>query len=221
MPRLPRIVIPGLPHHITQRGNRRQTTFFEDIDYQVYLQCMRQACIQFDVKIWAYCLMPNHTHLIVVPSTTSSLAPAIGGGHEAYTRYINFKMKWKGHFWQGRFSSFPMDEVHLHHGFAYVELNPVTAKMVQNPEDHPWSSARAHMGLADDHYLDDVEKIKNIVDDWKVYLTEKAEINALKAIEKHERSGRPLGSRDFIKDLELKLGIELLPRKPGRKPKSK
>src|SRR5688572_33308858 len=110
MPRLPRIVIPNMPHHITQPGNRRQATFFSSEDYKTYIRYMGQACQTFGVDIWAYCLMPNHIHLVAVPKTEKALANAIGQGHEFYTKYINYREEWKGCLWQGRFSSFPMDE---------------------------------------------------------------------------------------------------------------
>ena len=110
MARLARIVAPGLPHHITQRGNRRQKTFFHDDDYQQYLNLMREWCERHSVEIWAYCLMPNHVHLVAVPETEDGLAKAIGEAHRRYTRYVNFRKGWTGYLWQGRFASFPMDE---------------------------------------------------------------------------------------------------------------
>ncbi len=220
MARLPRIVIPGQPHHITQRGNRRQITFFEPIDYQTYLQCLRQACTMFDVKLWAYCLMTNHIHLIVVPPSKDSLVKAIGRTHEAYTRYINFKMGWKGFLWQGRFSSFAMDDVHSYRTFPYVELNPVRAKMTDNPEEYEWSSARVHMGLEENVYLDDVEQVTSQVDNWKQYLQDFMNQDN-QDIQQHARTGRPLGSESFLKRMEQQLGIQLLPQKRGPKPKLK
>lgn len=109
MARLARVVIPGLPHHITQRGNRRQQTFFNDGDYAAYLELMSEWCRDQGVEIWSYCLMPNHTHLIAVPSTKDGLRWAIGEAHRRYTRRINFRETWRGYLWQGRFASFVMD----------------------------------------------------------------------------------------------------------------
>ncbi len=99
---------------ITQRGNRRQQTFFEEQDYHVYLDLMAEWCARFGVEIWGYCLMPNHVHLIAVPKVAEGLRLAIGEAHRRFTRYINFRMKWRGHLWQERFASFPMDEAHLY-----------------------------------------------------------------------------------------------------------
>jgi len=113
MARIARAVAPGIPHHVTQRGNRRQQTFFNDQDYQSYLELMSQWCMEFQVETWAYCLMPNHVHLIVVPEIKAGLALAIGEAHRRYTKRINFREGWRGHLWQGRLSSFIMEEGYL------------------------------------------------------------------------------------------------------------
>ena len=97
MARMARVIAPGYPHHITQRGNRRQPTFFQDTDYQLYLELAVEWCQKRGVQIWAYCLMPNHVHLIAVPSDAQSLANAISEVHRRYTRAINFRMGWRGH----------------------------------------------------------------------------------------------------------------------------
>ncbi len=95
-----------MPHHVTQRGNRRQQTFFSDGDYAAYRELMAQWCREYAVEIWSYCLMPNHAHLIAVPSGEDGLRLAIGEAHERYTRRINFRERWRGYLWQGRFASF-------------------------------------------------------------------------------------------------------------------
>ncbi|MCF6282618.1 MAG: transposase, partial [Candidatus Polarisedimenticolaceae bacterium] len=123
MARLARVVLPGYPHHITQRGNRRQEVFFCDEDYQHYLELLKEWCAQEKIEIWAYCLMNNHIHLIVKPNKDSNLSRAIGETHRRYTRMINFRERWRGYLWQGRFASFPMEEGWLLRAAAYVELN--------------------------------------------------------------------------------------------------
>ena len=163
--------------------------------------------------------MTNHIHLIVVPSTKESLGKGIGRGHESYTRYINFKKRWKGYLWQGRFSSFAMDETHLYKCIPYVELNPVRAKMVGSAEDYRWSSAKAHMKLVKDDFLDDTDFIISKVENWGKYLFSAQERDSFKNIKKHENTGRPLGSNQFLKQLEESLGIRLIPHKPGPKKK--
>ena len=139
-----------MPLHVTQRGNRRQQTFFGEEDYQHYLELMSQFCRAEQVAIWAYCLMPNHVHLIVLLQSAESLSRAIGEAHRLYTRWINFREGWRGHLWQGRFASFLMDEDHFLTAARYVELNPVRAGLVQAPSRYRWSSAAAHLRGRDD-----------------------------------------------------------------------
>ncbi len=168
MVRLARLVIAGLPHHITQRGNRRQQTFFNDGDYAAYLELMADWCREEGVAIWSYCLMPNHVHLIAVPAVEVGLRRAIGEAHRRYTRRINFREKWRGYLWQGRFASFVMDEPHLLAAVRYVELNPVRAGLVADAEDWPWSSARAHLSGRDNRLVK-VTPLLAMVGDWKAF----------------------------------------------------
>ena len=218
MARIARIIAPGYPHHITQRGNRRQQTFFCNDDYLVYIELMAHWCKKHLVGIWAWCLMPNHVHLIAVPQTETGLARAIGEAHRRYTRHINFREKWRGHLWQERFASFPMDERHLLAAARYIEMNPVAAKLVEQPEDYRWSSARAHLTSHDDE-LTIVEPLLALVPDWKSFL-QLMDTAEVKVFQRHERTGRPLGEDGFIKTLENKLNRSLRPKKPGPKKKN-
>lgn len=145
MVRIARVVAPGIPHHITQRGNRRQATFFEVDDYRAYLALMGEWCRRCRVDVWAHCLMPNHVHLIAVPSTEDGFRRAIGEAHRRYTRRVNFREGWRGHLWQGRFASYPLDEAHLVAAARYVEQNPVKAGLAERAWGYPWSSAAAHV----------------------------------------------------------------------------
>ncbi|MBF0263527.1 MAG: transposase [Magnetococcales bacterium] len=216
MARIARVVAPGLPHHVTQRGNRRQQTFFEEQDYQVYLDLMAEGCARFGVEIWAYCLMPNHVHLIAVPRTEESLRLAIGEAHRRYTRHVNFRQRWRGHLWQGRFASFPLDEAYLLAAARYVELNPVRARMVSLPQEYPWSSARSHLsGLAD--RLINPRPLLDIIPDWSLFLASRLADETMETLRRHERTGRALGHEPFLDQLEAQLQRILKPRKPGRK----
>jgi putative transposase len=123
-----------MPHHVTQRGNRRQQTFFQEGDYAAYLELMAEWCGKEGVEIWGYCLMPNHAHLIAVPALEAALRRAVGEAHRRYTRRINFREKWRGYLWQGRFASFVMDEPYLLAAAQYVELNPVRARLVESAQ---------------------------------------------------------------------------------------
>jgi putative transposase len=218
MARLARLVIPGLPHHVTQRGNRRQETFFGDDDYEAYLDLMAQWCGEHGVAIWAYCLMPNHVHLIAVPKTEDGLRRAIGEAHRRYTRRINFREKWRGYLWQGRFASFVMDQPYLLAAARYVELNPVRAKLVKHPREWRWSSAKAHLKGRDD-VLVKVAPLLAMAGDWKAFLRSAIPEEELRDLRQHGRTGRPLGSPTFLRRLERLAGRVLKRQKPGPKPK--
>ena len=128
MARLARIVIPGIPHHVTQRGNRRETIFFEESDYRAYLALLGAAAKKTRTQIAAYCLMPNHVHLILFPDDEDGLRATLADAHRRYTGRINARNKWTGHLWQGRFGSVAMDEEHFACAVRYVSLNPVRAR---------------------------------------------------------------------------------------------
>ena len=222
MGRIARIVAPGLPHHITQRGNRRMQTFFCDDDYRAYLSLVVEWSRQFGNRIWTYCLMPNHVHLVVVPRTPDGLCRGIGEAHRRYTRRINFREGWRGHLWQGRFGSFVMDEGHLLAATRYVERNPVKAGLVAKAEDWPWSSAAAHGGgrgdaVAEGQWL--AERIAGWVCTWREYLLEPDEADLAAAMRQRENTGRPLGDDSFVKRVGALLGRALLPKKRGPKGK--
>ncbi len=219
MPRLARVVVPGLPHHVTQRGNRRQQTFFCDEDYEAYLDLMAEWCEQRDVEVWAYCLMPNHVHLLAVPACEGALRRAIGEAHRRYTRRVNFREGWRGHLWQGRFASFVLDEPHLLAAARYVECNPVRAGLAEQPEAYRWSSARAHLQVRDDRLVK-VMPLLERVGDCREFLSGGVEAETMEEFRGHERTGRPLGSDGFLAGLKRMLGRILRPQKPGPKAKA-
>ena len=145
MARLARVVIPGHPHHVTQRGNGRARTFFGDADYALYRDLLAENCRTAGVEVWAWCLMPNHVHLILVPSDPDGLRRALARVHRAYAGLIQARRKRSGHFWQGRFGAVAMDEEHLAAALRYVSLNPVRARLVERAQHRRWSSTRAHL----------------------------------------------------------------------------
>ena len=118
MARLPRLVIPGIPHHVTQRGNGRARTFFHDEDYAFYRDLLATSCREADVEIWAWVLMPNHVHLILVPRDADGLRRALAPVHRRYAGHIHARTSKTGHFWQGRFGAVAMDEDHLAAAFV-------------------------------------------------------------------------------------------------------
>lgn len=219
MVRMARVVVPGYPHHVTQRGNRRQKTFFCEDDYQLYIELMAQFAREAGTAVWAYCLMPNHVHLVMVPGEEDGLRAALGEAHRRYTRHVNFQRGWRGHLWQERFHSFVMDEAYLLATVRYVERNPVAAKLCRHPADWRWSSACAHLRGRDDELVR-VRPMLDRIDDWPAYLAV-AEEDEHEAIERHTRTGRPLGTADFVECMEAITGKELAPKRPGPKPREK
>lgn len=216
MARIARVVVPGISHHVTQRGNRRQPVFFNSADYQAYLKLMAGWCTQELVEVWAYCLMPNHMHLVVVPETEHGLARSIGEAHRRYTVRVNRRENWRGYLFQGRFASYPMDESYLLAAVRYTELNPVRAGLVEKPWQYLWSSARAHVVGKDDRLVK-VKPMLERIDDWREYLEAGLDGIDLDVIRRHIRSGRPLGSPGFVESLEARTGRTLAPRKRGPK----
>lgn len=219
MPRIARIVVPGEPHHVIQRGNRRLPTFFCDDDYCRYLDLLREWCEKSSVEVWAYCLMTNHVHLVLTPATESGLRMVLGETHKRYTTRINKREGWTGHLWQGRFSSYAMDETYLLAAVRYIELNPVRAGMVKDPSQYKWSSAQAHLNGRDDHLVK-VAPLLSLVRNWSGFLSEPGYVEEQEKIEKHSRTGRPLGGMAFFDRLQQVLGRDVRPRKPGPKMKS-
>ena len=192
--------------------------FFGDEDYCAYLTLLAEWCERADTRVWAYCLMPNHVHLILVPATVDGLRAALGETHRRYTRRINLREGWRGHLWQERFHSFPMDEEYLLACARYVELNPVRARLAARPEDWPWSSARAHLAGKDDRVVEMAPLLER-VGDWRSFLDSGLDDDALETLRAHARTGHPLGSERYTARLERALGRNVTPRRPGR-PKS-
>ncbi len=220
MARIARVVVPEFPHHIIQRGNRRQEVFFNEDDYSAYLRLLSGYSQRFKVDILAYCLMPNHIHLIAVPHKDGSLAQAIGETHRNYTRFINFREKWRGYLWQGRFSSYVLDERYLLAATRYILLNPLKANMIKKPWDYKWSSVRHHM-MIDNSFLVRDSLLRGLIGNWKDFLNTPSGDDDVRLLQLHERTGRPLGSNSFIEKLESLLKINLKKKKAGRKKREK
>lgn len=217
MARMARVVVPGYPHHVTQRGNRRQTTFFNDRDYQHYIELVAQFAHEFDTQVCAYRLVPNHVHLVMVPAQVDGLRAPLGEAHRRYTRMVNFRHGWRGHLWQERFRSFVMDENYLLATVRYVERNPVVAHLCGSPGGWDWSSAAARL-RAEDDALVQVTPMLDRVDDWASYLSDHTgDDEKRRLIAKHSRTGRPLGDGRFVRALEQITGRKLAPRPPGRR----
>ena len=215
MARLSRVVIPGIPHHVTQRGNGRQRTFFEEADYALYLDLLADAAERARTEVWAYCLMPNHVHIVLTPSDEDGLWRTFGELHRRYTGFINARRRTTGHLWQGRFGSVAMDEAHFATALRYVALNPVRARLVKRAEDWRWSSTRAFLDRADDHVVKVAPAIER-VGDFATFLGEDFdEAPTYAALRKAESVGRPIGSPEWLTDMEARTGRSLAPKRRG------
>ena len=213
-------MVEDLPYHVTQRGNGRQQVFHTVEDYALYRSLLREYSDQYGVTIWAYCLMPNHTHLVCVPDAPHSLARALGRTHADFARNFNIRRQSCGHVWQARFYSCPLDRPHLWRAMAYVERNPVRAGLAVEAWSYPWSSAAAHCGP------DAADPLVRRCAAWKteygwqrwreVLLSSVAEEAMAQRIREATRCGWPLGSESFIKELEQSAGRRLHPLPPGR-----
>ena len=210
--------MPDIPHHVTQRGNRRQPVFFDDNDYRLYAELLGEHCRACGVTVWARGLTSNHVHLILVPTTSGGMTKAIADTHRGHSFAINRRQGWRGNLWQGRFGSCAMDEPHALSALRYVERNPERARLVARPEDWPWSSARAHLGIAEDGLVES-RGLDHMVADWRSFLDDVPPGWRLDVLREHVRTGRPLGATDFVADVERRLGRTLAPAKRGRKPK--
>ncbi len=219
MARLPRLVIPGHPHHVTQRGNRRGQTFFEEGDYALYKYLLSEAAQKASAEIWCYCLMPNHVHIIIAPSDEDGLHRTFADAHRRYTGYINTRMRVTGHLWQGRFGSVVMDEGHLANAVRYVTLNPVRARLVERVQDWPWSSANAHLSSSDDELVT-VAPVLERYGDFAAFLEQDENATDFRMLRQSETTGRPLGSDKWIEKLEKLTARQLKPQKRGPKRKT-
>ena len=217
MPRIARIIAIGYPHHITQRGNYKQTVFTNPAEYSLYLKWLNEYAKKNGLVILAYCLMPNHVHFVAIPQKEFSMARTFNTCHMRYSQYFNKKKRLTGHLWQGRFFSCVLDEKYLNAAVRYVENNPVRARIVKCPEEWKWSSARAHLGKTTNSILelDDAKKYMD-VGDWRKYLSQREEALITAKLKTNTSSGKPLGSSTFIAKMEEFLGRRIRPLPRGR-----
>ena len=217
--RFARMIIPGVPHHVTQRGNRREPIFFEEGDEHVYLDLLSSQLKRCDVECWAYCLMPNHVHLILTPFDENGLARAVGETHRRYTAFVGARGRWTGHLFQGRFGSVAMDEDHLMAAFRYVALNPVKARLVERAIDWPWSSTGAHIAETDTAYVKVAPALSRIGDFAAFVDVTPNDDPMWSSLLKAEGVGRPVGAKAWVAELEKRHGKTFAPQKRGPKPR--
>ena len=217
MSRIARLVVPGLPHHVTQRGNGRRQIFYNDADYITFRDLLAASCKEANVACWAYVLMPNHIHAILVPKDEDGLRAALAPVHRRYAGMINARQKKTGHFWQGRYGAAVMDESHLVAAFHYIMRNPVEAGLAATPAKYKWSSAAAYLRGVEDGLTETRQMFSRLPDIKSFLNSEGIELNEL-IVRDDETIGRPRGDAKFIRSLERKTGRDLMPDKRGPKP---
>jgi putative transposase len=217
MPRMARAIAPGFPHHVVQRGNNREEVFFNDEDRAVYLFLLKRYSDLWTTPVICYCLMPNHVHLLAKPSSGWSLQKMMQGLTLCYTQHINRKYRRTGRLWESRFHSCIVQrEAYLWAVARYIEQNPVRATLVEYPEDYPYSSARAHLGLFQDAVLGedlfpDIQR-----NDYIDFLKSGVPVEQMKEIRQSARTGRPMGTEKFVAEMERSLGKRLAAMTVGR-----
>jgi len=199
MPRRPRITIPDVPYHITQRGNNKQDVFFTTDDRLSYLEWLKKYSSLYELDILAYCLMTNHIHIVGIPQNEDSIARTIQFVNMRYTQLINRNMGFDGHLWHGRYFSTALDDTYLWNAIRYVEQNPVRAGLVEQAELFQWSSAAYHCGLKDiDPVVKTNEDSKLIFEDWSNTLHSVPDQKVTDMLRIRTQKGFPCGDTEFV-----------------------
>jgi putative transposase len=226
MPRLSRIVVPLTPHHVTQRGNRRMAIFTSSADFELYRDLLAERLKLHAVTCSAYCLMPNHVHLLLTPMheeasvAGAALSRSVGEAHRRYTAFFNARARTTGHLFQARFGCAAMDAAHWLTAVRYLAFNPVRAGLCRRPQDWAWSSVAAHLRGRDDALVS-VAPVLAAAPRFADLLEEASQDNLLATFETLSRNGRPLGGPDFLARIEARLGRSVAPGRPGRKPRDR
>lgn len=222
VPRNRRAIFPGIPHHVTQRGNHRERVFLSKGDPEAYLGLLHAYSRRFGIAIFAYCLMPNHVHLVVEPTSSDGLPRALRAVHCQYAQRIHRMRAITGHFWQGRYHSSALDPPHFLNAIRYVELNPVRARLIARPEDYPWSSAAARCGQRFDPLLEPQQSstLLSGIADWSAWLAQGIEPDCLERLRRNAAGSLPCGSDAFVATLEKTAGRPLQYRTRGGQKKS-
>ena len=230
MPRHARLILSNCPHHVIQRGHNRQVVFAGDDDYLYYLDTLQKWKVKLGCKVYAYCLMTNHVHLVIDPGhqgeNLSLLMKRIAGRQ---TRYVNKMEKRSGSLWEGRFKSSPINaNEYLLACCRYVELNPVRAGMVEEPWQYRWSSCPAKtmnkvlpwLDL-DPFYMSLGNTPEKRAEGYKTWLRETIPGNEWKLIREATQRGQLTADRKFEREISEKIGRRLESRGPGRPKKNR
>jgi putative transposase len=224
MPRTARVVLPGYPHHIIQRGHNRQTTFRGHPDFSKYLDTMASYKDAFGVRIFAFCLMDNHVHLLLAPENLSGLAALMKRLAGRQTRYFNVLESRTGTLWESRYKSSPVEaDSYLLTCMRYIELNPVRARLVADPACYPWSSCSHHLGMARVDWLDEDPCYAALGRDnvgrqaaYSRLLHSAVTDEELALIREAAQRGQLTGTPRFIDQVEALAGRRMVSRARGR-----
>jgi len=218
MPRTARVIVPGMPHHITQRGTRRFDVFRDEADRLEYIQLFSKWCREFYLAIVAYCMMTNHVHFVAIPERPDSVHRVFHRVHGTYAKRFNLKYEFVGHLWQERPFSCVLDESHFRNAIRYVERNPVRAGMVTHAADYRWSSAAAHCHGQRDPILTSTPAFAELVPDWASWLEGTNNDVSERLLRECTKTGRPCGDESFVHSIGKSAGRDFTRKKPGRKP---
>jgi putative transposase len=216
MARIARIVVPGLPHLVTQYGNFDATLFQDEADYIYFRELLASESKRNYVEIWAWCLLPGRIHLLMTPSDTMGLGNCMAGLSRQYSKYANKRANRRGHLFGSRYSSIVIGEDNIGAAYRYVALSPVRAGLANRAEDWRWSSALANLGEEPDGFTISAP-VRARISSIPAALASDANDPIFEEIRKREGIGRPWGSPEFVKKLETRLGRTVSARKRGRK----
>ena len=225
MPRRPRVNLVGYPQHIVQRGHNRAASFFGEDDYQCYLHWLKEGADKYGCAIHAYALITNHVHLLVSPSRADGITRLMQSLGRRYAQYVNRFYKRSGSVWEGRFKASAIHaEEYLLTCYRYIELNPVTAGMVNDPADYRWTSYRWHAlgesnALITDHELHEgmAREAGDRQAAYRALFRAHLDDEAVDDISKALNGGQPLGNERVRAQVEVALGKRLAPKQCGRR----
>jgi putative transposase len=224
MPRQLRFIVPGIAAHITQRGHNGADCFKRDNDYLLYLLHLRELSTKHRCAVHAYCLMTNHVHLLLTPSTPEACTNLMRDLGQRYVQYFNRRYGRIGTLWQGRFFACIVESAHhVINSYRYIERNPVDANMVDSPAAYPWSSYSANTGTRQDSLITPSADYLALASDagerhacYGRLMNETLERSLRERMEDAIETGYPLASEAFKAELAARLGRRTEPGRPGR-----